>query len=61
MTYQPPFSITNSALIDVAEISAMLGRWSEKSANGLSPKLRKQNRIRTIHASLAIENNSLSE
>lgn len=27
---------------------------------GLSPQLRRENRIRTIHASLAIENNTLS-
>ncbi|MBM5782086.1 MAG: Fic family protein [Pelagibacterales bacterium] len=61
MTYQPPFLITNSILKLIAEISEMVGRWSAENKENLSPQLRKQNRIRTIHASLAIENNSLSE
>lgn len=61
MTYQPPFTISNSVLKSVAEISELFGRWSEKMGFDLNPKLRRQNRIRTIHASLAIENNSLSE
>jgi len=61
MTYQPPFTITNSALKAVAEISELFGRWSAQTKENLSPQLRRQNRIRTIHASLAIENNSLSE
>ncbi len=61
MTYQPPFTITESMLKSVAEICEMLGRWSVESKLDLVPQLRRQNRIRTIHASLAIENNSLSE
>lgn len=61
MTYQPPFTITNSALKSVVEISEMLGRWSVKTGGSLNPQLRRNNRIRTIHASLAIENNSLSK
>lgn len=61
MTYQPPFAVTNSALNLVAEICEMIGRWSHETKGSLSPQLRRNNRIRTIHASLAIENNSLSE
>ena len=61
MTYQPPFSITNSILKSIAEISEMLGRWSAETGGNLNPQLRRNNRIRTIHASLAIENNSLTE
>ncbi len=61
MTYRPPFTITESMLKAVAEICEMLGRWSVESKMDLLPQLRRQNRIRTIHASLAIENNSLSE
>lgn len=61
MTYQPPFTITESMLKSVAEICEMIGRCSFESSPNFTPQLRRQNRIRTIHASLAIENNSLSE
>lgn len=59
--YQPPFEINAAILQAVAEICEMLGRWSISNKSTLSPHLRRNNRIRTIHASLAIENNSLSE
>jgi Fic family protein len=59
--YHPPFEINGSILRMVAEICEMLGRWSVLNKPTLSPHLRRNNRIRTIHASLAIENNSLSE
>jgi Fic family protein len=61
MTYQPPFAITESILKSVADICKLLGRWSVENASGLTPQLRRKNRVRTIHATLAIENNSLSE
>lgn len=59
--YKPPFEINAPILQAVAEICEMLGRWSISNKSALSPHLRRNNRIRTIHASLAIENNSLSE
>lgn len=58
--YQPPFQITSRALNQVAQISELLGRWSVSADASLAPQLRRDNRIRTIQASLAIENNSLS-
>jgi Fic family protein len=58
-SYQPPFRITTGILNVVAEIGELLGRWSA-SQGDLSPQLRRENRIRTIQASLAIEHNSLS-
>lgn len=60
MSYQPPFSITPAILQSVAEICQLLGRWSVTGETALSPRLRRDNRIRTIQASLAIENNTLS-
>lgn len=57
--YQPPYSITPKILNLVAEISELLGHWSAQQGT-LSPQLRRKNRIRTIQASLAIENNTLS-
>lgn len=44
----------------VAAISEQIGRIKVLSHGSLNPHLRKENRIRTIHASLAIERNSLS-
>ncbi|HKM98651.1 MAG TPA: Fic family protein [Buttiauxella sp.] len=57
--YQPPFSTTPSIINRVVEIGELLGRWAAH-AEQVSPMLRKENRIRTIQASLAIEHNSLS-
>ena len=58
--YQPPFSITNQMLMLVAEISEKMGRISSCHAFETKPHLRRNNRIRSIHSSLAIEANSLS-
>lgn len=58
--YAPPLRITPVMVQQVAEICELLGRWSVSIDAALSPQLRKNNRIRTIHASLAIENNTLS-
>jgi Fic family protein len=58
--YEPPFRISNAAVNRVAQISELLGRWSVAGGASLAPQLRRENRIRTIQASLAIENNSLS-
>jgi len=60
MSYQPPFQITNDILNIVADISRLLGHWSANDKYLLSPVLRRSNRIKTIQASLAIENNTLS-
>ena len=58
--YVPPYQITTAILNRVAEISERLGRWAATHNNSLSPHLRRDNRIKTIQASLAIENNTLS-
>ena len=57
---QPPFQITNKMIADVAEISELTGRLSAHDHLSSSPNLRRTNRIRTIHGSLAIEQNTLS-
>lgn len=58
--YQPPLTITPAILALVEEIGEALGRWSATQPSGLSPVLRRGNRIRTVQASLAIENNTLT-
>lgn len=57
--YTPPYNITPAIINLVAEISERLGHWSA-TGKLTSPQLRKDNRIQTIQASLAIEHNSLS-
>ncbi|HQS02043.1 MAG: cell filamentation protein Fic [Halothiobacillus sp. 24-54-40] len=60
MPYQPPFTITSEILNLVAEISQQVGRLDASALNA-SPQLRKQNRIKTITGTLAIEGNTLTE
>lgn len=60
MSYEPPFSLNNTILDLVAEIAQNVGRVDSNGQLSRSPMLRKENRIRTIHSSLAIENNTLS-
>ncbi len=62
MSYTPPYTITSTALKLVASICESLGKLEggRLASEALSPQLRRKNRIRTIHASLAIENNTLS-
>lgn len=57
---QPPFQITNKIIDDIAEISELTGRLSVHDNLSGNPNLRRTNRIRTIHGSLAIEQNTLS-
>lgn len=57
-SYIPPFTITDEITTLVAEIGEIIGRLSVDE-NSSSVKLRKQNRIKTIQSSPAIENNSL--
>lgn len=57
---QPPFRITNKIIDAVADISELTGRLSAHDHLSGNPNLRRTNRIRTIHGSLAIEQNTLS-
>ena len=57
---QPPFQITNPMIDQVSKISELVGRLSLSSGLSADPVLRRQNRIRTIHGSLAIEQNTLT-
>jgi Fic family protein len=59
-TYKPPFHMTDEIVNRLAEISEQVGRITVLSHGSLNPHLRRENRIKTIHSSLAIEHNSLS-
>ncbi len=58
--YAPPFTVTSQVLDLVAQIGEEIGRQGSRGGTSLTPALRRGNRLRSIHASLAIENNSLS-
>ena len=57
---KPPFEITNQIIDYVAEIAELVGRLTASPLLSTNPTLRRANRIRTIHGSLAIEQNTLS-
>jgi Fic family protein len=57
---EPPITITPGIVSLVAEIGELVGCWRAGGLGEVSPRLRRENRLRTIQASLAIENNSLS-
>jgi len=58
---KPPYEITSLILKYIASISEKIGEVNAKYLVKTNPSLRKQNRIKTIHSSLSIEGNTLSE
>ncbi len=60
MSYTPPYQITDKILSLVADISEKIGKITERTNLDSKPHLRKNNKIKSIHSSLAIEANSLS-
>ena len=58
--YTPPFEITSKIIELISNISEKIGEINSLQDSSYHIKLRKENRIKTIHSSLAIENNSLS-
>ncbi len=60
MSYEPPFKITSQIIDLISQISEAVGEINSLENSPRHLELRKENRIKTIHSSLAIENNSLS-
>lgn len=58
--YIPPFDMTNKMFELTAEIMENLGKLSSINELEKLPRLRKVSRVKSIHSSLAIENNTLS-
>ena len=58
---KPPYEITPLIMKQVSGISEKIGIINAHFLSRPSPQLRKQNRIKTIHASLGIEGNTLTE
>ncbi len=58
---KPPFTISNQILKLVADISECLGKISVTHSQDIDLRLRRINQVRTIHGTLAIEGNALTE
>jgi Fic family protein len=61
LSMKPPYDITPTILKLITSISEKLGEVNATFLIKQSPQLRKQNRIKTIHSSLQIEGNTLTE
>ena len=59
--YIPPFTVSSKAINLIAEISSTIERYAIRMEQSDRLRLRKANRIKTIHSSLAIEGNNLTE
>jgi Fic family protein len=58
---KPPYEITARILNLISSISIKIGEVNANYLNKQSPQLRKQNKIKTVHSSLSIEGNTLTE
>lgn len=61
VSYIPPFSVSAEAINLIAQISAQIERYAIRLEQSDGLRLRKAYRIKTIHSSLAIEGNKLTE
>ncbi len=61
VSMKPPYDITPKILKLIRSISEKIGEVNANYLSRQSPQLRKLNRIKTIHSSLQIEGNTLTE
>jgi Fic family protein len=59
--YRPPFTVTPELLTTCTEIARLVGRVEALPSSVPQPKLRRRNRVRTVQATLAIEDAGLDE
>lgn len=60
-SYIPPFTMTDAITNLVIEIAELTGAMTVSEQLSKNLKLRRDNRIKSIHSSLAIEQNTLTE
>lgn len=61
VSMKPPYDITSEIVKYIASISEKIGTVNATYLIKTNPTLRKQNQIKTIHSSLKIEGNTLTE
>ena len=59
-SYIPPFTMTEEITNLVIEIAELTGIMTVSEQLSKNPRLRRENRVKSIHSSLAIEQNSLT-
>ncbi len=59
-SYQPPFQMNDKITNLVASICEQIGKLTVLLHGKLTPQVKREYRIRTIHSTLAIEQNTLS-
>ena len=59
-SYVPPFTYTSDMVEYISNIMEKIGKLDNYANFNKMPSLRRNNRIKSIHSSLAIEANSLS-
>lgn len=60
MDYKPPYKVTDKIVNYISQITEVVTKLTINNEELSNPMLRRENQIKTIHSSLAIENNSLS-
>lgn len=58
--YESPFIVNDAIINSIIDIGQMVGRVLAQESLSANPRLRRENRIRTIQSSPAIENNTLT-
>ncbi|WP_270297794.1 Fic family protein [Eggerthella sinensis] len=58
--YEPPFTMNDAIVDSIVAIGQTTGRILAQDSLSANPRLRRENRIKTIQSSLAIENNTLT-
>ena len=58
--YEPPFTMNDAIVDSIVTIGQTTGRILAQDSLSANPRLRRENRIKTIQSSLAIENNTLT-
>ena len=58
---KPPYELNSGIIALIRSVSEKIGEVNANYLSRQSPQLRKQNRIKTIHSSLSIEGNTLTE
>lgn len=61
MIYKPPYTVNTKMINYISEIMKLVGEITAEHGVEQKPKLRRTNKIQSIHSSLAIEDNVLSE
>ncbi len=60
MSYKPPYTIDSAMVASVARITRLIGRLEGLQLLAGNLRLRRENQIRSLHSSLAIEGNQLT-